>query len=332
MVFYPDNQYIVTMTAKIVSCAAAGLIWCLAASAAAENAMPYAGIIERNVFGLKPAPPPPDPELSKPPPPKITLTGITDILGKKLALMETPPPPAKAGETAKSKQSYMLSVGQRKDDIEVLDIDFASRSVKVNNGGQEFTLTLEKDGPKTGSGGGGPAPLPGAAPTGFGAPGGPSGFAPAAASGPAHFPMPVRPTRTSPGMASAGSAYQPAASGFGAPVGAGGFGAGAPLAMNGVGGNAPLGYGNAGAGAQQALAQQQQQPALTPEQQILMMEAEREANKNNPNFPPLPPTPMNPNPTGTGAVPGQGATVPPMPGLPQLPRPPGYGAGPPMPQ
>jgi hypothetical protein len=35
-------------------------------------------------------------------------------------------------------------------------------------------------------------------------------------------------------------------------------------------------------------------PALSPEEQIIMMEAQREANKNNPKFPPLPPTPLTP--------------------------------------
>src|SRR5580765_7113869 len=59
---------------------------------------PYQGIVDRNVFGLRPPPPPPDPELNKPPPPKITLTGITTILGNARALMKTPPPAAKPGE------------------------------------------------------------------------------------------------------------------------------------------------------------------------------------------------------------------------------------------
>src|SRR5579859_4213045 len=111
-------------------------------------ATPYEGIIDRNAFGLKPPPPPPDPEATKPPPLKITLTGITTILGNKRALMETPPPTGKPGEQPKSKQSYILTIGQREGDIEVLDIDEKAGSVKVNNAGQIVTLTFEKDGAK----------------------------------------------------------------------------------------------------------------------------------------------------------------------------------------
>jgi hypothetical protein len=33
---------------------------------------------------------------------------------------------------------------------------------------------------------------------------------------------------------------------------------------------------------------------MTPEEQIIMMEVERERNKNNPDFPPLPPTELTP--------------------------------------
>ncbi len=39
---------------------------------------------------------------------------------------------------------------------------------------------------------------------------------------------------------------------------------------------------------------QDDQPPLTPEQQMVMMEAQREANRNNPMFPPLPSTPLTP--------------------------------------
>jgi hypothetical protein len=39
---------------------------------------------------------------------------------------------------------------------------------------------------------------------------------------------------------------------------------------------------------------QPQQVQLTPEEQIIIMEVEREKHKNNPNYPPLPPTPLTP--------------------------------------
>src|SRR6267154_806153 len=108
---------------------------------------PYQGIVDRNAFALKPPPPPPDPEATKPPPSKITLTGITTILGPR-ALMKTPPAPAKPGETPKPEHSYILGVSQREGDIEVLEIDDKAGSVKVNNAGIVVMLTFEKDGPK----------------------------------------------------------------------------------------------------------------------------------------------------------------------------------------
>jgi hypothetical protein len=264
------------------------------------SATPYEGIIDRNAFGLKPPPPPPDPEAAKPPPVKITLTGITTILGNKRALMETPPPPGKPGEQPKGKQSYILTIGQREGDIEVLDIDEKAGSVKVNNAGAIVTLTFEKDGAKL------PATVAPAGPGVAGVPGVPNlpGGIPAPVSpyapkgGTSGFSLPTRTLRTTPTP----GVVNPAA-GMGSAVGP-------------------------GLGAGQARAQQitdqiaaQQQQTMSPEQQMLMIEAEREVNKNNPKFPPLPPTPLTP---GAGAEPAV-----PTPGAPAFQRPPGL---PPFPQ
>src|SRR5207249_3040854 len=87
-----------------------------------------------------------DEGVKRPDPPKITLTGITDILGKKQALMNVAMP-AKPPEPAK-QQSFIIAMGQRDGDIEVLDIDEKIGSVKLNNFGTEMLLTMEKDGAK----------------------------------------------------------------------------------------------------------------------------------------------------------------------------------------
>src|SRR5882672_2451492 len=111
-----------------------------------DSANPYQGIVDRNVFGLKPPPTPPRPEDNKPPPPKITLTGITTILGNKRALMNVAMPP-KPPEPAKQK-SFILAEGQRDGDIEVLEIDETSGTVKVDDFGTIMVLDINKDGAK----------------------------------------------------------------------------------------------------------------------------------------------------------------------------------------
>lgn len=131
----------------------AGLMLCTQARAVVRHAPTdtYTGIPERNIFGLKS----PTPQITEPVPPqlpKITLTGITTILGNKRALMLVQPPGNQPGQ---KELSLILAEGQRQDDIEVLQIDEKAGSVKVNNSGTIMTLTFEKDGPKSP-----PQPLP----------------------------------------------------------------------------------------------------------------------------------------------------------------------------
>ena len=207
------NQYHATMKhAGIVTICMAG---CLVLGAGARavtsdpSANPYQSIVDRNVFSLKPPPPPPDPEANKPPPVKITLTGITTILGNKRALMKTPAPPGKPGEPAKPEMSYILTVGQREGEIEVLDIDEVGGNVKVRNGNIEVTLNIDKDGPKLAA-----TPLPAGLPPGAAVPGRPIPPVPGAAPGVTPptptsnpgFTMPTRTLRLPPGGAGAPNA------------------------------------------------------------------------------------------------------------------------------
>ena len=147
---------------KMLVCIAAGVTLCTAASAiTADHSMPYQGIVERNLFALKPPPAPPDPDANnKPQPSKITLTGITTILGNKRALMKTPPPTAKPGEQAKTEQSYILAVGERQDEIEVIDIDEVAGTVKVKNAGLVETVSFKENGVKQPGGGPGAPSVP----------------------------------------------------------------------------------------------------------------------------------------------------------------------------
>jgi hypothetical protein len=107
---------------------------------------PYQGIMERNVFNLRP---PARPEDSLPlpeAPPKITLTGFTDILGNKRVLFKVQVP-AKPPQPAK-EESYILAEGQRDGDVEVLEIDENAGMAKFNNHGTIQTLDLTNNGAK----------------------------------------------------------------------------------------------------------------------------------------------------------------------------------------
>ncbi|HWV98110.1 MAG TPA: hypothetical protein VNZ64_00325 [Candidatus Acidoferrum sp.] len=302
---------------KTVAWLTGGLLLCQGAWAITDG--PYAGIVARNVFALKPAPVAVPIEEVKPPPSKITLTGITTILGRKQALMKTPPPAGKPGEPPKGEQSYILGEGEREGDIEVLQIDEKAGTVKVKNGDVLVVLNFDKDGQKLVS-----SPLltaqPGAIPPpavgGLRPPGVNPYGQPAGGSG---FNLPTRPLRAQPGTVNPNSAgYSPGG------YSPGGFGGVANPSVSAGGAALPV-YGGANSAAQaQAQAQAAaQQPQMTPEEQIIHMEAMRELNKNNPNFPPLPPTSLNPNPTGTAANPEQGTTPTTTPSVPTPPRLPG---------
>ncbi len=169
------------------------MIFVATAGWAIDNDTPYQGIVDRNVFALKPPTPPPPPPDNRPPPPKIWLTGITTILGKKLVLLKTQgtPRPGVKGED----ESYTLTVGQRQGDVEVLEINERDGIVKVNNSGVVTNLTWEGNGIKVAT----PAPAAAAAP---GAPAN-TAFAPGAPGAMPHgttrtVPSTFRPTRPSP--------------------------------------------------------------------------------------------------------------------------------------
>jgi hypothetical protein len=276
-------------------------------SVAITAANPYEPIIERNVFGLKPPVPVVDPNAeaaAKNPPSKVLLTGITTILGNKRALMKSNPAP-KPGETAK-EQYYMLTEGQQEGDIEVLSIDEKAGLVRIKNQGQVVNLDITKDAPKIAAAPvaapapGMPIPAPGmGALQPAGVPGGPPGF----------------PTRTLRLPTSGNAAGLPGMPGV-TPAGVGGV---QPQA----GGVTMPGFGMAS----QSPGQQQINPVhqLSVEEQMLMVEVERERTKSqvtSGRLPPLPPTRYTP-PGAPGSIQQTPETqnTPSIPGFPSLPIP-----------
>ncbi len=246
----------------------------------------YEAIPERNVFGLRP--PPAQAAPTNPPAqlPKIILTGITTILGNKRALMKVQPAAMKPNETSK-ELSLILTEGQREGEIEVLQIDENAGSVRVNNSGSMMTLTFEKDGAK----------LPATAPTAV--PGVPSPLPASAGVSRNPYLLPANgevrklPTRNPrfPGTAPNAPNTAPVG-GVPTPTGAAPFPA--------LTGSTPV-------------------QDLTPEEQAIVLELQRQANGNIAGYPPLPPSPLTPTaaePAETGvAAPG---TIVPAPAKPRV--------------
>ena len=114
----------------------------IASASALTEANPYSKIIGRNTFALKAPPPPPAPLVAPPaPPPKVSLQGISTILGRAQALLKVKIDP-KPSEPAK-ELSLVMDVGQREGDVEVLSIDPATGTVNLSNQGTPLTLSIK---------------------------------------------------------------------------------------------------------------------------------------------------------------------------------------------
>jgi hypothetical protein len=278
---------------------------CLAANAVAPDATgenPYKAIPDRNVFGLRP--PVTAAETNQPPkqpPVNLTLTGFyTTLMGQKRVLLKTAPMPAKGAQPAKAEQSYMLSEGQREGDIEVLQINELARIVKINNNGVEMFLDFTNNGvkmPAMAAIAPGMVPPPGGVPprTGLQPIPAPAGYT-APASGSGMRPLPSRPLRAVPaGSASTTSSGAGAAS-VRTPTSSRSAAAQNALTVTPVpnqGGTVEA-HLSVGASRPQPTLQPNWPPEvqLTPEEQALLIEAQREVHANDPNHPPLPPTPL----------------------------------------
>ncbi len=254
-----------------------------------ESGNPFQKIVDRNVFGLKPPPPPPSTEPPKAPAPKITLTGTMTWKGKKKAFLKTPPPPVKPGEQPKGEQYYIVEEGGQDREMEVLEIDEKAGTVKVKYAGSEpISLNYTDNGAKPIAAG----PVPGVPQPGM-IPPPPTGMPGVQPSIPGSRPLPTRTLRlptpvTPPGRVPGGATgYTP--SGAYIPPSSG-------LQVATAGGNVSLPAfnisGSTPAATQQTAPQTPPAPQLTPEQQAILMEVQREQNTGNPNFPPLPPTPL----------------------------------------
>lgn len=245
-----------------------GSLFLVAISAFALTENPYTGIIGRNAFALKP---PTAPTAATPPPaapPGIELQGINTILGRPQVLLKIKSPP-KPPEGAK-EQSFVLGVADREGEVTVISIDPVSGVVQLQNQGSPLTLSMADNAAKPAAGPalpaatappGGMPPIPapnlGMPPGGGTAVPRPAGGANLNTIGTGNSALPTRSLRT----------------GTATPSGA---------AANPAGGLSPSGT-----------AGQSYQPpntGLSVEEQLAIMEVQRQANKdgNAGMLPPLP--------------------------------------------
>ena len=229
---------------------------------------PYAPIVVRNIFSLVPPPPPPDPNPPEPPKniPKITPTGIQSFFGHVTVLFKASGGAAKAGQPANKDAYYILSQGQRKEDIEVVNIDQKNGIITFDNHGTTQELLLVNS-PSAG--------------------GTPAAGAPAAGSRGLAPSIPVASVNSgSPGIIrfSGGSGTRNNSAGNGANNPGGG--------PNGGGANGVLNFG----ASTQGRTYQPEASNLTPDQTAIMIEIQRAQLMNSPHpaYSPalLPPTPL----------------------------------------
>lgn len=267
----------------------------LTAAPAGSEANPYLVVVERNMFDLKPMPKPEELTPAPPPPPptKITLQGITVLFGRKEVLLKIPESPA-PGQPPQER-SLILAEGERHGPIEVVRIDPVAREVHLRDSGNPVTLKLTDFIVKTPA-----APTPGTPTAGVVRPTAPGAMrptpppavnVPSPAGANVTTPVPTLPTPAS-GQVNPNFPSRPVRT---LP---GGFQAAAPP---------------------QQPSQQPQQPQLSLEEQILLIELQRQATQDKVargEMPPLPPTELTPPsalPTPTPPAPPV-PTVPPVPG------------------
>jgi hypothetical protein len=226
----------------------------------------YQVIIDRNAFGLKPAPKISTIQTNKPlAPVNIQLSGITkDSAGLKAWMVI----PAQTGHGKSSNPEYLsIPEHEKQGDIEVLEINEKESTVKILNAGTPVELNFKDNG----------LPTPAAMPV-PGVPINPHGIVPAPGTPPPAIKTAAAPVNVSPYVA-ARNGFQPATSPRTIP------------ARNVR--TAPI----------QAPTQATETPIDPAVQRVLMEVQKRQAEQQGIAFPPLPPLPGGGNPVENPSAP-----------------------------
>jgi hypothetical protein len=258
----------------------------------------YDAIWLRNVFDLKP-PPPPVVELAKTnePPPNVHLTGITTIFGNPRALFMVQKK-QEPGKPPSKEESYILREGQRQDVLEVLQINPTAQTVKIKVDDVVSTITFETNHP---SGPGASNMAGGAAPhQNYERP---PGLEHAFRNNPG-MALPGRSMRSAensyaPQQANYGQSGYQGGSGYGYGASGSTFGGGAAINTGGSAGTSiPNSLFNQTPTQPTQASQAAAVPALTPDEQAAIMAVNQVAHQNEiqaGTYPPLPPIPGLPS-------------------------------------
>lgn len=142
----------ITQTAWVILALTGGLT---AWSATSEPVMDrFAGIPDRNAFGLRPPPPPAPPPKPEPPPPavKVQVTGLLDFKVRKTAILLVT-------EMGKNPVSMVLGENESDGPVTVKNIDAENGKIRIALNNSDTELDIEKDGIKPGASGGGKADI-----------------------------------------------------------------------------------------------------------------------------------------------------------------------------
>ena len=135
---------------KVAVCLLASLALAPLLKAQARNtgadAGPYGAIVDRNIFDLQPIPPPPKITPPPPTPPNVKLIGLLATTDHPQAVIWS----QEASMPPKPAVTWIMREGQRQANVEVLEIDIAARTAKVQIDDNVTVLKLEEKGAPAG--------------------------------------------------------------------------------------------------------------------------------------------------------------------------------------
>ncbi len=234
------------------------------------DANPYGAIVLRNVFGLSDMPTISPTNKEPDPPPNVTLIGLSTLEKVPEAIVVLKPPQM-PGKPPPAEETYIMNQGERRGSLELVRINMKAGTAKIKLNGEESTISMRTNAPIHATGTVAAAGAAGGVPR-------PPAYTPPPAAG---YTPPAQPGYPSTAQAGYGSYAQ------------GGNNSGtSPNSFS------PANGINSGQGGipDRPMRTDAPPPSLSPEEQTLLIEAQRQdaIQRNDPMAIILPPTDMSP--------------------------------------